>query len=88
MYQDNLSAMLLENNGILLSDNWTKHIFVRYFLIKDRIAMGDLKVKYCPTGKILDNHLKKNCKGLPYGNSDMRFSESWRKTQMHTLGVC
>ena len=42
MYQDNLSAMLLDNNGRLSSGNRTKHIRVRFFLIKDRIAMGDL----------------------------------------------
>ena len=46
MYQDNLSAMLLENNGIVSSRNQTKHIRTRYFLIKDIIAMVGLKVKY------------------------------------------
>ena len=66
MYQDNLSTMLLENNGILLSDNRTKHIFVRYFLIKDRIAMADLKVKYCPTGKMLDEHFTKPLQGTAF----------------------
>ena len=51
MYQENLSGMILKNNGILSSGNWTKHIRVRYFLIKDRIAMSYLKVKYCLTKK-------------------------------------
>ena len=52
MYQDNMSAMLLENNCRLSSGNRKKHIRARYFMIKDRIAMRDLKVKYCPPGKI------------------------------------
>ena len=34
VYQYNLSAMLLENNGILSSVNWTEHIRFIYFLVK------------------------------------------------------
>ena len=40
MYQDNLSSMLLDNNGRLSSYNRKKYIHVKYFLIRDRIAMG------------------------------------------------
>ena len=29
MYQDNLRDIILENNGILASGNWMKHIHVR-----------------------------------------------------------
>ena len=57
MYQDNLSVMLPSNNGILSSGNRTKHIRVRYFLIKDRIEMGDLKVRYVPMGKLWTTNL-------------------------------
>ena len=46
MYQDNLSALIINNNGRLSSVNRIKHIHVRYLLIKDRMSMGDLKVKY------------------------------------------
>ena len=63
LYQDNLSAMLLENIGILSSRNRTKHICTRYFLIKDIIAMGVLKVKYWPMGVILAVHFTKPLQG-------------------------
>ena len=36
MYQDNLIAMILDNNGILSSVNRKKHIHIRYFLNKYR----------------------------------------------------
>ena len=68
MYQDNLIAMLLENNGRLSSVNWMKHIRVRYFLIKGRIAMGDLKVKYFPTGEMLDGHFTRPLQGAALQN--------------------
>ena len=41
-YQDNTSAMLLENNGNKSSTKKTKHIHVRYYFIKDRVKTGDV----------------------------------------------
>ncbi|EJK55981.1 hypothetical protein THAOC_24212 [Thalassiosira oceanica] len=59
MYQDNQSAMLLENNGKFSSSKRTKHINNRYFLIKDKIEQGDLETEYCPTEKMWsDGHTK------------------------------
>jgi hypothetical protein len=46
LYQDNLSAMLLEKNGKQSSSKRTKHSRVRYFFIKDRIRNGDISVKH------------------------------------------
>ena len=66
MYQDNLSAIILDNNSRLSSGNRKKHIYVRYFLIKNRIAMGDLKVEYCLTGKMLANHFTKTLQGAAF----------------------
>ena len=63
MYQDNLSAMLFKNNEILSRGNRTKIIPVRYFLIKNRILMGGLKVKYFLTGEILADHFTKTLQG-------------------------
>ena len=40
IYQDNHSDVLLDNNFRLSSGNRTKHILVRYFMIKDLIAWG------------------------------------------------
>ena len=40
LYQDNTSAMLLENNRKKSSTKNTKHINVRYYFIKDRIETG------------------------------------------------
>ena len=45
-----MTVMLLEKNGRGSSTQRTKHTLVRYFLIKDRIGDGDLKVEHCPTG--------------------------------------
>jgi hypothetical protein len=46
--QDNLSAILLEKNGRASISKRTKHINVRYFFIRNRIASGEITVKHCP----------------------------------------
>ena len=46
MYQDNMSAMLLENNSKKSSTNKKKHINVRYYFIKNRAETGDVVIKH------------------------------------------
>jgi hypothetical protein len=49
LYQDNMSAMLLETNGNASSSKQTKHIKVKYFFVKDKIDYGKVVVEHCPT---------------------------------------
>eukprot|EP00957_Ditylum_brightwellii_P118827 9063876-Ditylum_brightwellii.AAC.1 len=53
IYQDNLSAMLLEKNGKWLSGRSTKHINVCYIFVKDRIASGKIEVDHCCTENMM-----------------------------------
>ena len=41
----------------------TKHIRIRYYFIKDRIAVSSIVVKHCPTGGILVDHFTKPLQG-------------------------
>ena len=50
VFQDNQTAILLEKNGKRSSGKRTKHINMRYFFITDRVAKGDVSLKWCPTG--------------------------------------
>jgi hypothetical protein len=61
--QDNLSTMLLEKNGKQSSSKRTKHIRVRYFFIKDRVANNDISIRHCPTGEMLADHFTKPLQG-------------------------
>jgi hypothetical protein len=49
VFQDNMSALSLEKNGHVLSSKPTKHIKVKYFLIKKFYDAGKIDVKFCPT---------------------------------------
>jgi len=48
LYQDNMSAILLETNGSASSSKWTKNIKVKYFFVKDKVNQGELTIEHCP----------------------------------------
>ncbi len=49
LYQDNMSAILLKTNGRVSSSKWTKHIRMKYFLIKDKLDQEKITIEHCPT---------------------------------------
>jgi hypothetical protein len=49
LYQDNMSAILLETNGRASSSEGTKHIKVQHFLIKDKVNREEITIERCPT---------------------------------------
>jgi hypothetical protein len=62
VFQDNKSTISLAEKGKSTSAR-TRHIHLRYFLIKDRIAQGDIVVKYIPTGEMTADILTKPLQG-------------------------
>ena len=64
MYQGNLIVVLLEKNGQQLISQRKKYIQVRYFFIKDCIAVGDVNLEHFPMGKMLRFHFMKPLQGF------------------------
>ena len=63
IYQDNKSAMLLEQNGQASSSKRTRHINIRYYFVTDQINCGEIKLQYCPTTEMLGNYFTKPLQG-------------------------
>ena len=63
LYQDNKSAMLLEQNGQSSSSKRTKHINIWYYYVADRVPKGDVRVVWCPTDRMIANYLTKPLQG-------------------------
>ena len=63
MYQDNKSAILLEENGSKSSSKRTKHINIRYYFIMDRINSNEIEIKYCPTDAMVADFFSKPLQG-------------------------
>ena len=72
LYQENMSVMLLENNGKKSSAKKTKHINMRYYFIKDRVETGDVVIEHLPTRKILGDHFTKPLQGALFRNSGQK----------------
>ena len=66
IFQDNKSTMLLERNGKASSSKRTKHINVRYFFITNRIARGEVRVKWCPTADMVADFMTKLLQGTTF----------------------
>ena len=64
--QDNMSSMLLENNGKGSSSKRTKHMAVRYFFITDRINAKEVRVEYCPTDMMIADYFTKALQGKQF----------------------
>jgi hypothetical protein len=48
LYQDNMSAILLETNGKASSSRRMKHIKVKYFYIKEKVDYREIVIEHCP----------------------------------------
>ena len=66
MFQDNQSAILLENNGKKSSSKRTKYINIRYYFITDRIKNDELQIEYFPTDNLVAYYFTKPLKGKKF----------------------
>ena len=77
VYQDNKSAILMEQNGRNSCTGNSRHINVRYFFVKDRIDKKELKVEYCPTHLMLADYFSKPLRGKLF-REQREYLMGWR----------
>jgi hypothetical protein len=59
LYQDNKSAILLEENGKKSSGKRTRALNIRYFFLTDQVEKGNVIIEHCPTEEMIgDFHTK------------------------------
>ena len=66
VYQDNKSAILLENNGKKSSGKRTRALNIRYFMVTHQIKRGNLIIKYCPTDDMVGDYMTKGVEGMKF----------------------
>ena len=64
LYQDNMSSMLLEQNGRQSSTKRTKHMDIQYFYVGDHIQNKTLSLQHCPTKEMLADYFTTHYKAL------------------------
>ncbi len=63
LFQDNMSAILLEKNGRASASKRSRHMNIRYFFIADRAKSGELRIEYCPTEEMLGDFFTQPLQG-------------------------
>ena len=66
LYQDNKSAILMEINGRNSCTGNSRHIHIRYFWMKDRVANKEVRVEYLPTHIMLADYFTKPLQGSQF----------------------
>ena len=66
LYQDNESAILLEENGMKSSGKRTQHLEIRYYFITDQVAKGKMTIEYCPTDDMTGDFPSKALQGAKF----------------------
>ena len=66
IYQDNMSAILLEKNGKKSSSKRTRALNIRYFMVTDQVKRGHLIIKYCPTDNMVGDFMTKGLQGIKF----------------------
>jgi hypothetical protein len=62
-YQDNESAIKMEENGKASCSQRSRHIDIRYFFITDHVRRDDILITHCPTADMLADFFTKPLQG-------------------------
>ena len=63
LFQDNMSAILLETNGKRSAGKRSRAINIRYFFLTDQVEKGNLIIQYCPTDLMWADYMTKPLQG-------------------------
>ena len=76
LFQDNKSAILLENNGKRSAGKRSRALNDRYYFLTDQVEKGNLSIEYCPTDIMWADFMTKPLQG-----------EKFRKFRDEILGI-
>ena len=66
IYQDNQSAIKLDNNGRRSISKRTRHINIRYYFITYRILNQEALVEFCPALDVIGDYFTKALQGYQF----------------------
>jgi hypothetical protein len=88
IYQDNTSAILMEENGRTSSGKKTRHINIRYFFVRDRIEKGEVQIEYCPTDEMTGDYFTKPVQGAKFRKFRTRIMNLKHNPMLHPPQEC
>ena len=76
IYQDNMSAILLETNGKFSSSKRTRHIKIKFFHMKEKNDEEEIQFEHCPTKQMWADI-----------NTKPKQGAAFRKFRGHVMGI-
>ena len=72
IFQDNQSAMKLENNGTESTGKRTYHFNIKLFYVKDLMKQGVMKIDYCHSDSMIADYLSKPLNSVKFNEFKKR----------------
>ena len=66
LYQDNKSAILLEEKGRKSCGKRNCALNVRYFFVTDQVEKGNMEIKHCPSENMIGDFFTKPLQGSKF----------------------
>ena len=66
MYQDNQSAIRMDQNGRKSCTGNSRHVNIHYFFVKYRVEKKEIMLKYCPTHLVIGKYSTKPLQGKAF----------------------
>jgi len=66
LFQDNRSAMLLEENGRKSAGKRSRHLNIRLFFVTEQREKGNISLKYCLTDHMTGDYMTKPLHGKKF----------------------
>ena len=63
LLQDNMSAILLEKNGMLSSGKRSRHLSIKAFWVADQVKKGVVEIEHEPTEDMVAGYFTKQLQG-------------------------
>ena len=66
LFQDNKSAIILEENGRTSVGKRNRALNIRYFFVTDQVKKGNIEIQYCPSEKMVGDFMTKPVQGQKF----------------------
>ena len=66
LFQDNKSAITLEENGRTSVGKRNRALNIRYFFVTDQVKKGNIEIQYCPSEKMVGDFMTKPVQGQKF----------------------
>ena len=88
LFQDNRSAMLLQENGCKNAGKRSRHPNMRFFFVTNQKAKGNINIEYCPTDQMKGDYMTKPLNGKKFTGFRQDIMNPPMTAQLMIVAIC